>query len=136
MSQENVEVVQRVYALLADVVRGQLDDVVFELTDPNIVWDVSRRTFDPGVFHGHQGLRDFAARLAEVWESGRAEPAEFIATGDEVVVPVRLHLVSRTQGNTVTANAAHVWTLREGKIIRHRAFQTKAEALEAVGLRE
>src|SRR5215208_4465059 len=136
MSQENVEVVQRVYALLADVVRGQLDDVVFELTDPNIVWDVSRRTFDPGVFHGHQRLRDLAERLAAVWESGSVEPAEFIATGDEVVVPVRLHFVSRSQGNAVTATGAHVWTLREGKIIRHCAFQTKAEALEAVGLRE
>ena len=137
MSQENVEIVRRVYALWADIVLGQLDDLaLFELTDPNIVWDISRRTFDPGVFHGHQGLRDLAARLAEVWESGSVEPAEFIATGDEVVVPVRLHLVSRSQGNTVTANAAHVWTLREGKIIRHCAFQTKAEALEAVGLRE
>jgi len=136
MSQENVEIVRRVYALWANVVHGQLDDVAFELTDPNIVWDVSRRTFDPGVFHGHQGLRNFAARLAEVWESGSVEPGEFIATGDEIVVPVRLHFVSRSQGNTVTANAAHVWTLREGKIIRHRAFQTKAEALEAVGLRE
>ena len=136
MSQQNIDVVRRLYALLEDIVHGQLDDVVFELADPNIVWDVSRRTFDPGVYHGHQGLRELAARLAEVWESGRVEPAEFIATGDEVVVPVRLHFVSRSQRNTVTANAAHVWTLREGKIIRHCAFQTKAEALEAVGLRE
>ena len=105
MSQENIEVVRRLYALWANVVHGQLDDVVFELTDPNIVWDVSRRTFDPGVYHGHQRLRDLAARLAEVWESGSAEPAEFIATRDEVVVPVRLHFVSRSQGNAVTANA-------------------------------
>jgi len=66
MSQENVEIVRRVYALWANAVRGQLDDVVFELVDPSIVWDASRRTFDPGVFRGHQGLRDFAARLAEV----------------------------------------------------------------------
>lgn len=74
--------------------------------------------------------------MAEVWESGSVEPTEFIATRDEVGVPVRLHFVSRSQGNTVTANAAHVWTLREGKIIRHCAFRTKADALETVGLRE
>ena len=135
MSQENVEVVKRIYALWPSSAYEHLDDAVFELADPNIVWDVSRRTFDPGVYHGHQGIRDFAARMSEVWESGRIEPTEFIATEDKVVVPVHLQFVSRTHGNTVTANAAHVWALRDGKIIRHCSFQTKAEALDSVGLR-
>lgn len=48
----------------------------------------------------------------------------------------RLRLVSRTQGETMTANACHVWTLCGGKIVRHCVFQTNAEALEAVGLPE
>ena len=100
----------------------------------DVVWDVSRRTFDPGVYHGHEELTDFFARLLEVWESGRIEPTDFMASDDEVVVAVRLHLVSRTHGKTMTADAAHVWTLRDGKIIRHCSFQTKADALAAVGL--
>jgi len=94
----------------------------------------SRRTFDPGVFHGYDGIREFAARLREVWESGRIEPLEFIPTGDEVVVPVRLAFVSRTDRQVLTANAAHVWTLRDGRVIRYCVFQTKAEALEALRL--
>lgn len=136
MSQENVEIVRRLYAGWVENAFGQVDDAVFEFADPNIVWDVSTRTFDPAVYYGHQGIRDFVARLQEVWESGRVEPTEFIATRDEVVVPVRLHLVSRTHGETLTADAAHVWTFRDGKIIVHRAFQTKADALEAAGLQE
>jgi hypothetical protein len=31
------------------------------------------------------------------------------------------------------ANAAHVWTFREGKIVRLTVFQTMEEAVEAVG---
>jgi hypothetical protein len=35
-----------------------------------------------------------------------------------------------------TANAAHLWTFRGGKVIRQTTFQTRAEALEAAGLPE
>jgi len=59
-----------------------------------------------------------------------------VAAAIEVVVPVRLHLVSRTHRKEMTANAAHVWTFREGKIVRHCVFSTKADALAAAGLSE
>lgn len=136
MSEEKVEVVRRVYSLW-EVEIFKLDDVVFsEFLDPDIEWDASRRTFDPGVYHGHDGVREFVAALQEVWESGRIEPLEFIPAEDKVVVPVRLALVSRTDHQEVTANAAHVWTLRHGKVIRFCIFQTMTEALEAAGLSE
>jgi ketosteroid isomerase-like protein len=134
--QQNVEVVRRVYARWENDAFGELDDEILDLFDPGIEWDASRRAFDPGVFHGYEGLREFAARLLEVWQTGQIEPVEFIPWADGVVVPVRLRLVSRTHGETMTANAAHLWTLRRGKIVRHIAFQTKAEALEAAGLPE
>jgi len=133
MSRENVEVVRTLYMHWKDEL-FKLDDVVAELLDPDIEWDVSRRTFDPGVYHGHEGIREFVAGLQEVWESERVEPVEFIPAGDEVVVPVRLSFISRTDRQELSANAAHVWTLRDGKVIRHRVFQTKPEALDAVGL--
>jgi ketosteroid isomerase-like protein len=136
MSQENVEIVRRVYEKWKDEVLGDPDDETYDVLHPDVEWDVSRRTFDPAVYHGYAGIREFVVRLREVWESGRIEPLEFIPAEDQVVVPVRLHLVSRTHGETTTANAAHVWTLRGGKVIRHCVFQSKAEALEAAGLRE
>ena len=135
MSDENVDKVRRVYATWDDDAFGSVDEEMLEeVFHPEIEWDVSRRTFDPGVFRGHEGVREFGARLLEVWESGRVEPVEFISQGDEVVVPVRLSFTSRTHGQVLTANAAHAWTVREGMIVRHRTFQTKAEALEAAGV--
>lgn len=135
MTRENVEVVRRLYASWpADASAPPAEFLA--ILDPGVEWDASRRSFDAGVFHGHDEVMAFFTRLLEVWESGRADPIEFIEAGDEVVVPVRLHLVSRTHGETMTANAAHVWTVRAGKIVRHRTFQTKADALAAVGLPE
>ena len=135
MSQESIEILRRLYAKWK-VDLFHVDDEVYDLLDPEIEWDASRRVFDPGMYHGYDGIREFAAGLREVWESGRIEPLEFIPAGEEVVVPVRLDLVSKTDRQLVTANAAHLWTLRDGRVIRHCAFQTKAEALEAAGLSE
>ena len=54
---------------------------------------------------------------------------EFLPVDDDVVVvPVQLRLESRTQGETVTANAAHVVTVRARKVSRFCIFQTNEQA--------
>ena len=64
------------------------------------------------------------------------EPHDLIDAGDKVVASVRLVGVCRQSGVETTANAAHVWTFRGGKIVRLTVFQTMEEALEAVRPRE
>jgi ketosteroid isomerase-like protein len=131
MSQENVETVRRGYDLYNRT--GEAD---YAVIDPEIVYDVSRRTFDPLVYHGHEGVREFLALIREQWATMRLEPQDFIDAGDKVVVSVRLVGVGKESGVETTANAAHVWTFRDGKIVRQTVFQTMNEALEAAGLSE
>jgi hypothetical protein len=50
MSQENVESVRRGYEQFNRT--GEPD---YSVLDPEIVYDVSRRTFDPTVYRGHKG---------------------------------------------------------------------------------
>jgi ketosteroid isomerase-like protein len=66
----------------------------------------------------------------------RLEPQDFVDAGDKVVVSVRLVGVGKESGVETTANAAHVWTFRDGRIVRQTTFQTMPEALEAAGLSE
>lgn len=132
MSGENVEIVRGGYDHY-----NRTREPDYSLLDPEVVYDVSRRVFDPGVYRGHEGVREFARLMREQWETMRIEPQEFIVAGDDVVVvPVRLVGVGRQSGAETTANAAHVWTLRDGKVIRQTTFQTRAEALKAAGLSE
>ena len=42
----------------------------------------------------------------------------------------------RGSGVEVEATGAQVWTIRDGKFQRAKLYQSKAEALEAVGLSE
>jgi ketosteroid isomerase-like protein len=132
MSEENVAMLRRGYDHFNRT--GEPD---YSLLDPDVVYDVSRRVFDPEIYRGHEGVREFTRLLREQWETIRVEPQDFIVTGDDVVVvPVRLVGVGKQSRAETTANAAHLWTFRGGKVIRQTTFQTRAEALEAAGLPE
>ena len=57
MSQENVELVRRIYALL-----DQGDEAVWDLAPPEVVFDFSRRLIDPVVLRGRDQVRAWADR--------------------------------------------------------------------------
>jgi ketosteroid isomerase-like protein len=132
MSQGNVEILKDAYVALSG---GDLEAFI-ELLDPDVEYDASRRTFDAAVYRGPESVREGLSLITEQWETLRLQPQDFIVVGDDIVVPVRLVGVGKQSGVETTANAAHVWTFRNRKIIRQTTFQTLAEALDAVGLRE
>jgi hypothetical protein len=71
-----------------------------------------------------------------MWSRQRFEPQAWIAAGDtQVLVTVRIVNVGREEIETV-AGATLLFTLRDGKITHIKTFQTKSEALKAVGLTE
>jgi ketosteroid isomerase-like protein len=53
-----------------------------------------------------------------------------------VVAVTRHHGTGRASGAAVQAVVAYVFTVEDGKLVRMRIFNTKTQALEAVGLRE
>jgi ketosteroid isomerase-like protein len=110
VSHENIEMVRRGYEHFNRT--GEPD---YSVLDPEIVYDVSRRTFDPHVYHGHEGVREFVTQMREQWVSMRLEPQELIEAEDDVIVSVRLVGVGKESGAETTANAAHLWTVHAGK---------------------
>jgi ketosteroid isomerase-like protein len=136
MSQENVEVVRRIYDAVA---RGD-SETVLSLYDPDIEWDMSRGAFgDIGggrVYRGHDGLRSFFREQWEAWDRWQDHPEELIDADTHVVSVVRSRARGRTSEAEVESVHAAVWTLRQEKVVRVDWLPTREEALEAVGLRE
>ena|SRR5438874_10689700 len=131
MSRLNVEVVRRGYEDY-----NRTGEFGLELFDPDGVWDNSNAIFDPAVYRGHEGVREFLSWLRDMWKQVRLEPQEFIVVDEaRIIVPTRIVSVGRQDVQTIAHNA-NLFTLRDGKITHVKAFQTKAEALEAAGLRE
>ena len=126
MSQENVELIVRTHRL------SRTDpESFFAVCDPDIEWDISGFMPDGQVYRGHEGVREFWRSWTGTWEGFDFEVVEAVDAGDEVVANV--HQVGRGKGSgaPVELDFGQLWTVRDGRIVRFRAFRTFADALEA-----
>jgi ketosteroid isomerase-like protein len=137
VSQENVEIARRAHEAFSHPRVDGFDlDRFYAHADPNLVIDWSRsRGVEAGVYQGEAQTRGLWSTFFEVFDRVVVEPLEFIEHGDHVVVPHHLRASGR-DGLTVDARAVVVMTLREGRIVELRLYQTRAEARKAVGLEE
>jgi ketosteroid isomerase-like protein len=134
MSQENVEIVRRLY----DAVARRDAATVLALYDPEVEFDYThgplRDLIGRRVYHGHDGLRLWFREWHEAWENVDYDCEELIGAGDQVVSVDIGRGRGRASGIEVEAGQCGVWTIRDGKIVRVVWFPTREEALEAAGL--
>ena len=133
MSQENVEIVVGYFEAvdLAAAIDALAEDVTF-------------------VFHGEtrhlagaeivSGKRAAVAWLAD-WFSRfdpdyRFEIEESLDWDDRVLVVTTNRGKGRVSGVPISQQTAQLMTVRDGKIVRQDFFASRAEALEAAGLKE
>jgi ketosteroid isomerase-like protein len=134
MSQENVEIVRRVY----DGFRHFDWDKVERFADPDLeLHGTSGGLFDGSVARGTTAVREtFEAWDAEAWEEVRLTPREFVDAGDRVVVLQNELRRGRGSGVEVRSETAVLFELRDGRVVRVQGFMDQGEALRAAGLRE
>ena len=136
MSQENVEIVQRLaVAWNAD----DLDAFLAEL-DAGVEWHPA---IQPGLegkattYRGHDGARKaWREYRGEAWERLTSRPQEFRDLGESVLMLGQMDFTARTTGIEFSREIAELFEFRGGKIVRARDFLTHAEALEVAGLSE
>ena len=85
---------------------------------------------------GHDEIRRFFEGLARFWSEFRIEPVDLRDVRDRVLVHGRVVGRGRASGLEVGREFHLVATLRDRRILEMRYYTRKAEALEAVGLRE
>jgi ketosteroid isomerase-like protein len=78
MSQENVELVRRMYAL-AD----QGDETIWDLIPPEFDFDFSRRLIDPVVARGRDQARAWCTNVWNVWTFRDGKPVEWTYFGED-----------------------------------------------------
>jgi ketosteroid isomerase-like protein len=132
MSQEDVEVVRRWLELVG---LGELG-AALQYVDPAIETHEGVELPGAASYVGHAGLETAYEHWAGEFEELRIELTELIDAGRDVVAVTRHRGTGRASGVTVEALVAYVATVADGKLVRLRIFNTKTQALEAVGLRE
>ena len=133
MSQENVEIVNRAYEAMNDREFSRMP----EFLDPDVEFDLSRNILNPDVYRGYAGFERLVSVIEDVWDDFRFEVQELIDAGDRVVADVTVSGKGRGSGVAANMQVFNIWTLRYGKVLRLAGvYRTRAEAIEAVGLRE
>ncbi len=133
MSQENVEIVRRAFS--AYINQGGVDAAVDYYAEDCVIEDFPEMP-ESATYVGREGLRERDQHFGDMWEDWVVEPVEFIDGGDVVVAVIAMTGHGRGSGAPLDALAVFVMEIRDGKVVRDRAFTSKSEALEAVGLSE
>jgi ketosteroid isomerase-like protein len=76
---------------------------------------------------GPDGLREYLADVAEVWEELRITPSELECRGDMLLVRGRVHARSREQGIR-DLPVAWIWQLDEERFVRGEVFPDPEQA--------
>jgi uncharacterized protein len=109
---KNIMAVRRLYEA-----RGNAN-IVKPLLAPDVRWEVVEGFPCSGVYHGLNEVFDFFTRLFGDFEDWRAEPAEIFEAGDRVIGVGFYSARAKATGKSFKARFAHVWTVRDGVIVR------------------
>jgi ketosteroid isomerase-like protein len=133
MSEENAKVVRRTVEAFN---RGDLQAALDEFA-PDAVWDWSNsHGFDAGLYRGHDDIRGFWQRFLGAFDEMRFDLRDVVEVEDGVLIAENIGYVQGREGIEAQARSAWLIITSGGQITSLTMYQTKQEALEAVGLRE
>jgi ketosteroid isomerase-like protein len=132
MSQENVEVVERLYEIWSqEEFPGGID-----LLDPDIEYVNPEGAIEPGVRKGIAEFSGAVEKLREGWASWEMHPERFVSVADKVAVVIRYAARARSSDIALNGRESALLTVRHGKVVRYEWFHGPDDALKAVGLAE
>jgi ketosteroid isomerase-like protein len=133
MSQENVEIVRQVFRAFNSEDIGR----VLAFTHPEVEVEIGPEiSAEPDTYRGHNGMRRYLQTFQDAMGEIRFQPERFWDVGESVVVALLLTAKGRQTSIPVEQRSGGVWRIRDGKVVRVRAYASATEALEAVGLVE
>ncbi len=125
-----LNVIRNFYASLG---RGDVPGVL-GLLDPKVEWtEAERFPYYGGTWHGPQAVLDnLLKRLAQDWENFSATADDFLVEGERVASFGSYAGTYRRTGKAMNAPFAHVWSVRDGKIVKFLMYTDTAKVLEAL----
>jgi ketosteroid isomerase-like protein len=130
MSEENVEIVRRLYE------RWSRGDAALDLLDPELELAMPVGRPDEQRYHGHAGFNKWVSEWIGAWQTHRVVVDRYIDAGEHIVVPLREVGTMAGSSAEVSQAGTAVLTLRDGRVIRYRGFLDHPAALRAAGLDE
>jgi ketosteroid isomerase-like protein len=85
-------------------------------------------------YRGHAGIREYFEDVASAWAEWRVEVHRIVPGEDgRVAIVMSMHVRGKESGAILSERTDHVWTLKEGKLLRNEPFREPGEALRELG---
>jgi ketosteroid isomerase-like protein len=129
--QENVQIVKTAY----DAFKSGDIPSLLNLLAENVEWiqpGPPETIATAGERHGPEQVAQYFALVNETFNVEQFEPQEFIAQGEKVVVLGHYRRRVKATGKLDESEWVHVFTVRGGKIEKHRAYADTAATLAAI----
>lgn len=126
---------QKMRSLYEAFGRGDVPTVLAAF-DPNIEWNEAENfSYASGSpYRGPQAItQGIFMRLVQEWNGFRVTPLQFIDGGDTVAVLGRYTGTFKSTSQPLDAQFVHVWTFRDGKIVRFQQFTDTAQFGRVMG---
>jgi ketosteroid isomerase-like protein len=133
MSQENVATVRGMYEAFG---RGDIPKVLGQM-EQSIEWNEAENFIyaDRNPYVGPQAvLEGVFMRLGTEWEGFTVTPEEWLDAGSRVVVLGTYSGTHKATGKKVRAQYAHVWSMKEGRVVRFQQYTDTKQFAEAVAV--
>jgi ketosteroid isomerase-like protein len=133
MAPDNADVARQAFDAIG---RWSIDELL-ALYDPEVEFlPLTGTRVESGGYFGHAGVRAYFEEVGEVWEEMRPHADDIRTVGDDVVILGGCAVRGRGSGAESDSPMAWVLTVRDGRVVRHRGYATREEALDAAGLTE
>ncbi|HEX4187367.1 MAG TPA: nuclear transport factor 2 family protein [Solirubrobacteraceae bacterium] len=132
MSEENVEIVRRLYEAWQRDGLG----VVPELMAPEIEWVNPANAIEPGTRRGYAGFAAAASSFASVYRESLVSDVTFYDAGEQIAVKARMTSLAAGSDFPIDMVRGYVFDVRDGRVTRFAWFTDPAEALADAGLEE
>ena len=116
--------------------RGDVPTVLASF-DPNIVWMEAENInyADRNPYRGPQAVTEgIFMRIGQDWNNFKVTVDQIVDGGDTVVALGRYTGTNKATGQPLDAQFAHVWTLRDGKVVRFQQYADTAQFAKVTGV--
>ena len=107
-------------------------DIVKTVLAPDVRWEVVEGFPHSGIYQGFNGVFGFFTRLFGDFEDWHTEPAEIFEAGDRVIALGFYSARAKATGKSFKARFPHVWTMRDGLIVRLQQCADTAQLAKAL----
>jgi uncharacterized protein len=123
--------VERVAGFADAITRGDVD-AALAVCHPEIEF-LSVLAVSGRAYVGHAGIRQYFEDVASAWAEWRVEVHRVVSRPDgRVAILMTMHVRGKESGAVLSERTAHVWTLRDGRLLRNEPFRQPDDGLRAL----